>query len=414
MNSSFLRKPAFVWAARLLLGATFMLSGVTKMVDPWGTRIQIEAYLSAWNLTDMFGPELALTGGCVLSMAEFITGFLLLTGSLRRSAAAAAALIMAFMLPLTAYIALADPVDDCGCFGEFLIISNTATFWKNVVLTALAVYLLFNNRRARCIFAPWVQWLQVAVAMIYMLAIGIIGYHEQPLLDFRAYPEGEPLVDVAGAAMTYVYADSLGNRREFDADNLPDESGGWEFIDVVERRGASGKMFELFDRQSGEEVTGEVVGATPQQLLLLIPSPSEATAAGSYTANELNGIMTSRFGEDAFVAVTEGSRETIDRTLDLMMADYPVYLSDSKAISAVARGEMAVVCLENDTVRWKRTLSSINLDKITPGADMAKIYVTDGNRRFIALSIAALIAEIAVAWLGTLTWLYRRLRSLRK
>lgn len=410
---SLLAKPQVVWIARLLLGATFMLSGVTKMVDPWGTLTKIEAYLSAWNLADTFGSGLALIGGCALSVAEFITGFLLLTGSLRRSAAAAATLLMLFMLPLTAYIALANPVEDCGCFGDFLVISNSATFWKNVVLTLLAVYLLFYNRRARCIFAPWVQWLQVAVAVAYMLSIGVIGYHVQPLLDFRAYPVGEPLVDDEGGDLTYIYADAAGTEHEFDAENLPDESEGWTFVDVRQNSSASGKMLELFDRESGEEVTDRVIGATPGQILLLIPRPSAATAAGSYTANELNGAMTKRFGPGAFVAVTEGDSLTLERTLDLMMADYPVYLADSKAIKAVARGDMAAVYVENDTVRWKRTLSSINLDLLTDGADPAKLYVTDGGHVFRVLTLTTIIAEVVVAWLGSLTWLYRRLRRFR-
>jgi len=407
-----MRRPLFVWTARLILGATFMLSGLTKMVDPWGTLTKIEAYLQAWELADVFGQGLALVGGCALSMLEFIVGFLLATGSLRRSAAVLATLIMAFMLPLTAYIALANPVEDCGCFGDFLIISNSATFWKNVVLTTLSVYLCFNNRRARCIFAPWVQWMQVAVAAAYMLAIGVIGYHEQPLLDFRAYPEGEPIVDSEGAEMTYVYADAQGNTREFDADNLPDEADGWTFVDVTESRPASGKMLALFDRYTGEEVTADVIGATPRQMLLLIPNLSAATAAGSFTANELNSAMTRRFGPGAFVAVTEGDSTQLAQTLDLMMADYPVYLADPKAMMAVARGEMALVFLAGDTVCWKRTLSSINLDLLTPDADPRTVYATDGPRLFRAITIVALVLELLIAWLGTLTSLYRRLRKL--
>lgn len=402
-----------VWLARLVLGATFMLSGLTKMVDPLGSMTKIEAYLQAWGLADMFAPGVVLVGGCALSMAEFIVGFLLLTGSLRRSAAWLGGAIMAFMLPLSAYIALANPVDDCGCFGDFLVISNTATFLKNIVLTALAFFLCRYNRRAGCLFAPWIQWAQIAVAVAYMLVLGIIGYHEQPLLDFRPYPVGEPLTDSEGARTVYIY-ERDGTRREFTADELPGDDLGWEFVDVRNVAPASGKMLALIDRESGEDVTDEALAAAPCQILLLVPEPSDASAAGSFTANELKAEMERRYGPGSFLAVTAADSAAVARAMDLMMADYPVYYADPKAIKTVARGAMAAVCLENDTVRWKRTLSSINLDLIgREGFDMPEAYATHGPSRFRLITLLALAAEIIVALIGTLSALRRRLQTLK-
>lgn len=402
-----------VWLARLLLGATFMMSGLTKMVDPIGSMTKIQAYLQAWGVADMFAPGVVLIGGCALSMAEFVVGFLLLTGSLRRSAAWLGAAIMAFMLPLSAYIALANPVDDCGCFGDFLVISNTATFLKNIVLTALAFFLCRYNRRAGCIFAPWIQWAQIAVAVAYMLVLAIIGYHEQPLLDFRPYPVGEPLTDSEGVDAVYVY-ERDGIRREFADDELPADDEGWEFVDVRYTAPPSGKMLALIDRVSGDDVTAEALGAAPCQILLLVPEPSEASAAGSFTANELKAEMERRYGPGSFLAVTAADFAAVERAMDLMMADYPVYYADPKAIKTVARGAMAAVCVENDTVRWKRTLSSVNLDLIgREGFDMPEAYATHGPSRFWLITLLALAAEIIVALLGTLSALRRRLKKIK-
>lgn len=397
-----------VWAARIILGATFCFSGVAKMVDPWGSLTKIQAYLAAWGLADAVPDGLTLIAGCALSMLEFLTGFLLLTGSLRRTAAWLAAAIMAVMLPLTAYIALANPVDDCGCFGDALVISNTATFLKNLVLTALAVFLCIFNRRARCLFAPWIQWLQVAVGGAYMLIIGLLGYHVQPLLDFRPYPVGEPLTDTEGARTVYVY-ERNGQTREFPEDDLPDEAEGWEFVDVRTLRPASGKSLELLDAE-GEPADGILGADSGDLLLLLIPEPSDASAAGSFTANELSAEMTRRYGPGHFLAVTAPDSAAVARALDVMMADFPVYFADPKAITAVARGQMAAVYTRNDTVRWKRTLSSVNLDLLTPDADLAEVYAIDAPRDFWRLTLAFLLAELLVWGLGFLP----RLRGLRQ
>ncbi len=393
-----------IWLSRLIVGATFLVSGTAKMIDPIGSLIKIEAYLAAWNLDEVIPRGLALLGGCALSMIEFLTGLLIFTGSLRRTAALSATAIMAVMLPLTAYIAIADPVDDCGCFGDMLTLSNTATFVKNLLLMVPTLFLLRYNGRCRGFFAPWSQWIQIAIGACYMLIVGVIGYHEQPLIDFRAYPVGEPLTDHAGAGMSYVYRAPDGSMHEFtEDDSLPDESDGWEYVEARETAPASGKMLALFDRETGLEVTDEVIGTKAVQMLLLIPEPSAATAAGSFTANELCAAMEARYGRGAFVAVTDARPEAVDAALDLMMAEYPVYYADPKAIKAVARGDMAAVCLRNDTVCWKRTLSSINLDLLErPDADITADYATNGSRLFLNLTLLFIAAEAVLSLISML------------
>lgn len=394
-----------VWISRLLLGAVFIISGVSKMVDPIGFAIKISAYLAAWDLTGFFAPGLILMGGCILSTFEFVTGILLATGSLRRSSALGALLLMCVMLPLTAYIALANPVDDCGCFGDFLIISNVATFLKNVVLFALALFLVRYNRRAKPLIAPWIQWVEITAAILYIIVLALIGYHEQPLLDFRAYPVGEPLTATDEAEALYVYSRN-GIEQTFADSELPDEDSGWEFKEVRAVRPASAKLLTLLDPATGLDVTDSVLAPKSGQMLLLLPFPSEAGAAGSYTANELQAAMERSYGPGSFAAITIADSAAVDRALDVMMATYPVYYADQKAIMAVARGSMAVVYLRDGIVAWKRTLSSINLDKLADG-DPAEIYATDGPKWFRRITAGYLIANLLIYMFGLLPRLFR-------
>ena len=78
-----------------------------------------------------------------------------------------------------------------------------------------------------------------------------------------------------------------------------------------------------------------------------------------------------------------------------MMATYPVYYADQKAIMAVARGAMAVVYLRDGIVVWKRTLSSINLDRLSAG-DPAEVYATDGPRWFRRITGIYLLTNLAI------------------
>lgn len=174
---------AAVWLARLIAGATFVVSGWAKAIDPWGFIIKVEEYLTVWGMA--FPREVVLTGCIALACIEFCTGVMLATGSLKRFSALTALAMMAVMLPLTVYIYIAEPVADCGCFGDFFVISNSATMLKNIVLTALIVFLLIKGPSTAGLYPAPIQWLVITVSFAFPLWLSFVGYNVQPIVDFR-------------------------------------------------------------------------------------------------------------------------------------------------------------------------------------------------------------------------------------
>ena len=196
---------AAVVAARIVVGATFVMSGFVKSIDLWGFIYKMEEYFAVWGLDIPRALTLAASG--LLSGAEFVLGGLLLLGCYRRASSWLLLAIMAGMLPLSVYIYFADPVSDCGCFGDFLIISNLATMLKNIVLTALLVYLVLFNRRVAGLYSPYAQWMTGAVLTAFILFVAATGYMLQPMIDFRGYPAGSSLIvdDTADTGDEAVY-----------------------------------------------------------------------------------------------------------------------------------------------------------------------------------------------------------------
>jgi uncharacterized membrane protein YphA (DoxX/SURF4 family) len=391
------------------VGSVFVVSGIAKIIDPYGFIYKIEQYLSVWGLTDVVPHGVVIMGSFLLSAFEFVVGFLIATGSLRRVAPWCAAAMMALMLPLTLYIAIVNPVEDCGCFGDLWVISNTATFLKNVVITAAVVVLIIYNRRCHGLFPPMVQWIQIAIAAAYVIFIGLVGYNEQPLIDFRPYAVGETLVDYDSAPTpTYIYADAQGHEQEFAADELPDEADGWQFVRRVEPTvPVWGKNLVVTD-DDGDDVTDEVIGATDHQLLVLIPDLRRAGLSGSFAINELCDYMTRHYGPESFLCLTDADAEERAPYADLTMSAYPMYRAEATAIKAVARGSVAVVCLRNDTVQWKRTLSSVNLDMLSnPHASIDTVYATHGPERFKAYTLLVVAAEAILLMLALLYRFHR-------
>ena len=178
---------------RILVGGVFIISGLAKAIDIWGFVFKIEEYLSVWHM--MQPRSLVLMGAILLSGYEFVFGLLLLLGCYKRVAVWALTATMAVMLPLSLYLAVANPVTDCGCFGDFWVISNTLTFVKNLIITAALIALLWLNPRLhQGLFQPAIQWIVGAIISLYIVIVALYGYNIQPMIDFRPYPIGARLL----------------------------------------------------------------------------------------------------------------------------------------------------------------------------------------------------------------------------
>lgn len=225
-----------VATARILLGITFVFSGFVKAVDPIGFVYKIEDYLISFQLT-LFIP-LALTFAIALILLEFLLGVLILLGLYRKTATSFAVLLMAVMTPLTLYIALANPVEDCGCFGDALVISNWATFYKNIVLIAFAIFLLVYHKRIKPLFTNKTKNLVVGFVFLFSLLFCLYNILYIPIIDFRPYKVGvnipEQMEDDVSKGDVYenIYIyEKDGLEKEFTEDNFPWEDSTWTFVD---------------------------------------------------------------------------------------------------------------------------------------------------------------------------------------
>ena len=182
--------------ARTLLGLTFIFSGFVKAVDPLGTTYKIEDYLKAFDGLFMQLLPLAETAALCLITFEFVLGICLLLNVRTNITAWLALLMMLVMTPLTLYIAIENPVTDCGCFGDAVVLSNWATFWKNIILLALVILLLCWKRYIPDTFT-WKA--EAAIAVIAIVAVcGVMAHSltHLPAIDFRPYKVGNYLPEL--------------------------------------------------------------------------------------------------------------------------------------------------------------------------------------------------------------------------
>lgn len=373
------------WILRIFVGGLFIFSGFTKGIDPWGTIYKFNEYFSAWgyNVWD----ALNVSGVFILCLVEFITGFSLVMGCFRRATPIVALVIMLFMLPLTLWLAIENPISDCGCFGDALKLTNWQTFYKNVIITLGTLWLLLFNNRSICLIHPYLQWIATVGAGLYIFCISWLGFYYQPLLDFRPYKTGSELFtpdtedndDPDGQDnLVFVY-EKDGVQKEFSlADELPDEDEGWKFVARKYREPVSfasspsvgeapsaitpsdtSKTIRFYSEDGLDDVTEEVIGQG-RQLILMIPKLSEVSAAKTWKINSF--YQWCQDNDIEMIAAVGGNPRDIETWKDISLAEYPFYTSDDTAIEEVVRGNPGVVYLEDGIIKWKSSLKAIDID----------------------------------------------------
>lgn len=366
--------PGVTALLRVAVGLVFLFSGLAKSLDLWGTAYKIQEYLQAWGMADQVTWPMVKTAAAALSWGEFVAGALLLLGCYRRTVAWLLTAVMAFMLPLSLYLWVADPVADCGCFGDALVISNRATFWKNMALMAGLVWLCRFNSRVVPWFNPYSQWMVGALLSGYIFYIGFAGFGTQPLVDFRRFPMGTDLSAVGRddtgseeeAEFRFIY-ERAGVRRAFTADSLPDEAQGWVFVDRELTSGSDAAPTDAFvvTNADGEDVTDQAIHTDGRQILVAVPDLSKVNPGQTYYINELSRAMQARGGSLSVLIGSDSQGVAFWR--DIAMPDYDVYTAEPTLLKELVRGNPGVVGLQNGRVVWKSTLSAISDSGIDPG-----------------------------------------------
>ena len=411
---------AVVLLMRLVVGATFIFSGFAKAVDPWGTCYKVTEYLLTLGWDSMAGQALLIA--FALPAVELMLGVAIVVGAYRRSAPVGVLIMMAVMLPLTLWLATTNAVPDCGCFGDAIVLTNWATFGKNLLLTMGALFLLCFGRKVPGVFGPAVQWMVMAATFAATMAIALPGYFTQPLIDFRPFKLGTRLVSAQPSTSDQDYLfiyEKDGRQQEFTIDSVPDEADGWTFVD---RREVPGKPSPVTTGARAIAVTDHGADAADDMLaadsvmLILFPDLPQVSIASTFVINELTD-KARRQGAQVY-GLTSATDGQIAEWTDISMASYPMLVADDSDIKMMARGNPAVVYLHNDTIRWKRTLGSISAEGIhSPEVDVS--HMGDDMKpapymRRVAMAYA--LALLAILVLNRTHLLVRPLfaRKLRK
>ncbi len=355
-------KKTVVNLCRLLLAVVFILSGFVKAIDPLGTQYKIDDYLEAMHLSGLMSSTLTLSLSVLQSAVEFCLGIFLLFAIRRRFTTISVLVMMALMTPLTLWLAIANPIADCGCFGDAIVLSNWQTFAKNVVLLGAAIVVARWPEEMFRIVSESLQWIAVNYSAVFILATSVWCLYDLPLFDFRPYHVGaniqEGMAMPEGAAQpefeTTFILEKDGRRQEFGIDNYPDST--WTFVDsrtVMTKEGYVPPIHDFsITTPDGDDITSQVLSDTSYVFLLVAPFLEHADDSRLDLINEVYEYA-KQHGY-AFYGLTSSSERAVSRWCDMTGADYEFCLTDGTTLKTIVRSNPGLVLLKHGTVvrKW--------------------------------------------------------------
>lgn len=350
--------------SRIILGMVFIFSGFVKAVDPLGSAYKFADYFIAFRLG--FLEFLTLPIGVLLSAFELVLGITLILGYRKRIIFWITMWFMVFFTVLTLILAIFNPVSDCGCFGDALILTNWQTFFKNVVLMVFVLILWFARKKESGNGAVLREWVVIGCFYIMVSIFSIWNYRHLPLIDFRPYdvgtvisekmemPEGMPVDEYL---TTLIYRNrETGKSSSFTMDDYPKDTLLWEFENSeskLVKRGYEPPIhdFAMMD-EYGDERVDQILSDRGYSLIMISHDLSEAresalTAAGDWSRLE---ILADDFSFYAVTSSTSSEVEAISAELGL---GYRFLAADEIMLKTIVRSNPGFILLKNGAIMGK-------------------------------------------------------------
>ncbi len=355
---------------RTLLGVTFLFSSFVKAVDPLGTVYKIEDYLKAFGgfATDLL--PLAGTAAVCLIAVEWMLGICMLANIRTHWTSWLALAFYLVMTPLTLWIALTNPISDCGCFGDALVLTNWQTFWKNIVLLSLVVILLVCRKAIPQTFTWPAEIIIAGIGLGALINIMCYSYNHLPPMDFRPYKVGNhipTLMEIPEDAEADVYETTLiyekdGVQQEFTLDNYPKGDSTWTFVDQKSKLIKKGYEAPIHDFEiltmDFDDITYDVLESEEPITLVII---YEIKKMNRSQMDKLRSIIHER--SKVYVLTGSGEDEVIELAEELGWDEETTWATfcytDPVTLKTIVRANPGLIVVQNGTIIEKKNFKQL-------------------------------------------------------
>ncbi|MBP5360712.1 MAG: triose-phosphate isomerase [Bacteroidaceae bacterium] len=341
-----------IHVVRLILGCTFILSGFVKAVDPKGFSYKIEEYLQVVNAQFPDWLNLPLVAAVVICCAEFVLGIYLLLGLRRKFTAIATLTVCVVFTIISVLLVIFHPVHDCGCFGEFISLTDAQTLIKNVILLGLAIMLMRNPQVAKPLVPEGWQWFVSLYTCVFIFVFCLRSLYYLPLIDFRQYKVGADLREMVFPT---------------HEDIKPEEISDFMVLDTL-----------------SEDQTAQILFKKEPTMLIIAPLLSEASAGVAERLASISDWCNDK-GYDIY-CLTASPLKDIRKWCYYNDAEYPFLIADHTLLKTMVRSNPGLMLLRDGVIRNK--WSANNLPEVEDASvDEKQLEAAVGNNGKILLKI---------------------------
>lgn len=358
---------------RTLVGLLFIFSGFVKGVDPMGTVFKMEEYMVAYG-TEWAMP-LVPFAAIVMILLEFSLGCFALFNIKPKLTTIAIGIMMAGFTVLTFIDAIANPVADCGCFGDAVKMTNWQTFYKNLVIDAVLLAQILNFARLRTRTPNIVQFSIGGFVVAMFLGMEIYAITHMPIIDFLPWKVGEKVIDDERLPVQFFYTvenKGTGEKTErlyddaFMADMMDSTwNANWK---ILERRTIDPNVYKhnlrIGDGYDHDITTSLLEASYP----LLIATVYNMDKCHTAALEKLKSLQRELEKEDKYflIMLVAGSTDEAQFFAENYDLNFPVYTADDIELKMMNRSNPGLLLLENKVVQDKWDYHNI------PDADLLK------------------------------------------
>ena len=353
----------FLQISRLLFGAVFVFSGFVKAIDPLGSTYKIEDYFRTFGGFFESMADYAFPLAIALSTIELLIGLNLIFKIQLHLTSLLGLLFMIVMTPLTLYIAIKNPVTDCGCFGDALVISNWATFFKNLVLISLIIFIVVYHSKFHPFLSLKVQQIGTVTFIVASILLSIHSYRHLPMIDFLPYkigvniPKGMVIPENAPSdeyKTNFIY-EKDGVQKEFTLENYPKNDSSWVFVDQKTELISKGYKAPIHDfsimNAQFDDITQQVLNYPGQTYLFIMYDLNETSIKGAKEA-EKNYQKYLKAGIKCY-ALTGSSDADVQKFKDKTDVTFTFWKTDPTVLKTMIRANPGLILLKKGTVLGK-------------------------------------------------------------
>ena len=338
---------------RWFVGVLFIFSGLVKLNDPMGTAIKMEEYFEVFSndISSIFHylVPFAMLVGLFVVILEVLLGIAVLINYRMNLTSLVLLLLIVFFTFLTFYSAAFNKVTDCGCFGDAIPLDPWQSFFKDILLLMLSLFIFIRRKKYLAVFSQKTGNIILAVVFGLNVLLAYYAIEHLPPVDFRPYKVGADIKASMQPSEDYRYKyimEKDGDRFEFE--NYPSDTS-YEFVEMVLLNPeAEPKITDYNVWNEDGDFTEETFNGV--KLLVLF---SDVNKSAFEKVDEINQLFVRLESAVEGWILTANDEVTFENFRHEYQLPLPYFYADGTVIKAMIRANPGLILLKDGIVLGK-------------------------------------------------------------